>query len=129
MGLRGVWFWCGSLHRLMGCVHPGILRFAFRFGFGQFAGHLFKFFHAGQVVHIFKAEAEQEFLGGLVEDGPADDWFSAGGSDEFAADQAAEDAAGVDSADLADLGCGDGLLVGNDGQGFQGLQRELHAAA
>ena len=93
--------------------------------FGEFAGHLLKLFDAGKLVDVFEAEAEEEVLGGFVEDGAADDLFAAGGGDELARDEGAEDAAGVDAADLGDLGGGDGLLVGDDGEGFEGLEGEL----
>ena len=92
---------------------------------GEFAGHLLKLFDAGKLAEVFEAEAEEEFLGGFVEDGAADDLFAAGGGDELAGEEGAEDAAGVDAADLGDLGGGDGLFVGDDGEGFEGLEGEL----
>ncbi len=79
----------------------------------------------GSSLEVFEAEAEEEFLAGFVEDGAADDLFAAGGGDELAREEGAEDAAGVDAADLGDLGGGDGLFVGDYGEGFEGLEGEL----
>ena len=117
----GLVFFPLDLVRGLGCVvfHGNLLLL------GQFAGHLLKLFDAGKLVDVFQAEAEEEILGRLVEDGAADDLFAAGGGDELARHQAAEDAAGVDAADLGDLGRGDGLLVGDDGEGLEGLEGEL----
>ena len=94
-------------------------------GVVELAGHLLKLFDAGELVDVLEAEAEEEVLGGFVEDGAADDLLAAGGGDEFAGEQGAEDAGGVDATDLGDLGGGDGLLVGDDGEGFERLQGEL----
>ncbi len=94
-------------------------------GVVQLAGHLFELFDAGELVDVFEAEAKEEVLGGFVEDRAADDLLAAGGGDELAGEQRAEDAGGVDAADLGDLGGGDGLLVGDDGEGFEGLEGEL----
>jgi hypothetical protein len=95
------------------------------YGVIKLAGHLFKFFDAGELVDVLEAEAEEEVFGGFVEDGAADDLLAAGGGDELAGEEGAEDAGGVDAADLGDLGGGDGLFVGDDGEGFEGLEGEL----
>ena len=71
-----------------------------------------------------ETEAHQEFLGRLVENRTADDLFASAGSDEFAVEQRADDAGRFDTADLADLRDGDGLFVRDDGEGFQGRERE-----
>ena len=92
---------------------------------GQLAGHLLKLFDAGKLVDVFEAEAEQEVAGGLVEDRAADDLLTAGSGDQLAGHQGAEDAAGVDAANLRYLGRGDRLFVGDDGEGFERLEREL----
>src|SRR5213082_1227223 len=92
--------------------------------FEKLARELFELFHAGQLAHVVESEAQQEFLGGLIEDRTADNVFASGGGDELAIDERAEDAGCVDAADLADLGRSDRLLVGDDGEGFQGRQRE-----
>ncbi len=92
---------------------------------GQLAGHLLKLFDAGKLVDVFQTEAEEEVLGCLVEDGAADDLLAACRGDELAGHQGAENAAGVDAADLGDLRRGNGLLVGDDGEGFERLQGEL----
>ena len=94
-------------------------------GVVELAGHLFKLLDAGELVDVLEAEAEEEVLGGFVEDGAADDLLAAGGGDELAGEQRAEDAGGVDAADFGDFGGGDGLLVGYDGEGFEGLEGEL----
>ena len=94
-------------------------------GFVELAGHLLKLFDAGKLVDVFEAEAEEEVLGGLVEDGAADDLLAAGGGDELARQERAEHAGGVDATNLGDLGGGDGLLVGDDGERLEGLQGEL----
>ena len=75
--------------------------------------------------YVFQAEAEQKLVGGLVEDGSADDLLAAGGGDELAGQQRAEDTGRVDAANFVDLRGGDRLLVGDDGQSFQRRQREL----
>src|SRR3954468_16744743 len=90
----------------------------------RLARELLELFHAGQLAHVVESEAQQEFFGGLIEDRTADDVFASGGGDELAIDERAEDAGCVDAADLADLGRGDRLLVGDDGEGFQRGQRE-----
>src|SRR5438270_4936342 len=90
----------------------------------RLARELLELFHAGQFAHVVESEAQQEYLGGLIEDRTADDVFATGGGDELAIDERAEDAGCVDAADLADLGRGDRLLVGDDGEGFQRRQRE-----
>ena len=91
----------------------------------ELAGHLLELFDAGELVDVLEAEAEEEVLGGLVEDGAADDLLAAGGGDELAGHEGAEGSGRFDAADLGDLGGGDGLLVGDDGQGFKRLEREL----
>ena len=99
-------------------------------GFGEVriskvGGHLLEFFDGGELVDIFEAEAEEKFFGGFVEDGAADDLFASGGGDELAGDEGAEDTGGIDAADFADFGGGDGLLVGDDGEGFERLKGEF----
>jgi hypothetical protein len=47
-------------------------------GVVELAGHLFKLLDAGEFVDVLEAEAEEEVLGGFVEDGAADDLFAAG---------------------------------------------------
>src|SRR5579863_3354143 len=42
---------------------------------------LLELFHAGQLADVLQAEAQQEFLGRLVEDGPPDNLLAAGGRD------------------------------------------------
>ena len=96
-----------------------------RVGVSEFAGHLLKLFDAGQLVDVLEAEADEEILGGFVQDRAADNLLAAGGGDELARDQAAEDAAGVDAADLGDFGRRDGLFVGDDGECFERLERQL----
>ncbi len=94
-------------------------------GIIELAGHLLELFDAGELVDVLEAEAQEEVFGGFVEDGAADDLLAAGGGDELAGEQRAEDAGGVDAADLGDFRGGDGLLVGDDGEGFEGLEGEL----
>ena len=121
----GVWCFAGGL---AGGVGFGAWRFHGDFfldGVVELAGHLFELFDAGELVDVLEAEAEEEVLGGFVEDGAADDLLAAGGGDELAGEERAEDAGGVDAADLGDFGGGDGLLVGDDGEGFEGLEGEL----
>jgi len=91
----------------------------------KLAGHLLELFDAGKLVDVLETEAEEEVLGRFVQDGAADDLLAAGGRDELAGEQGAEDAGGVDATDLGDLGGGDGLFVGDDGEGFEGLEGEL----
>src|SRR5216683_5869712 len=118
--LHGTLLLLQIVRRLGGMMLHGDL-----FLLGQLAGHLLKLFDAGKLVDVLQAEAEEEILGRLVEDGAADDLFAARRGDELAGHQRAEDAARVDAADLGDLGGGDGLLVGDDSEGLERLQGEL----
>ena len=90
----------------------------------RFGEQLFELFHTRQFVDVFETEAKQKLLAGLVEDGTADDGFSACGRDEFTIKQGGDDTARIDAANLADLRHGDRLLVGDDGQGFERGQRK-----
>ena len=60
----------------------------------------------------------------LVENGPSDDGLASGGGDQLAVQQRGDDAARIHAANLADLGHGDRLLVGDHGQSLERRQRE-----
>src|SRR6185437_14169034 len=105
----------------LGEWHGDLLLDSFR----KFGGHLLELFDAGKLVDVFEAEAYEEVLGRLVQDRAPDDLLAAGGVDELARHQRAEYAAGVDAANLGDLGRGNGLLIRDNGGGFERLEREL----
>ena len=94
-------------------------------GISKVGGHLLEFFDGGELVDIFEAEAEEEFFSRFVEDGAPDDLFATGGGDQLAGDEGTEDTGGVDAADFADFGSGDGLLIGDDGEGFECLEGQF----
>ena len=89
-----------------------------RVGVSELAGHLLKLFDAGQLVDVLEAETDEEILGGFLQDRAADNLLAAGGGDELARDETAEDATGVDAADLGDFGRCDRLFIGNDRKNF-----------
>src|SRR5208282_3929508 len=80
---------------------------------------LLEFLHARQFVDVLEPEAQQKFLAGSVENGASDYGLSARGRDQLAIEQGGDDAAGIDAADLADLGHRDRLFVRDDGQSFE----------
>ena len=61
----------------------------------------------------------QKFSRGFVKDGPSQNLFASGGGDEFLVQQGFDDAGGVDTADFLNFGNRNGLLVRNNGKGFQ----------
>src|SRR6185437_7305979 len=89
----------------LGEWHGDLLLDSFR----KFGGHLLELFDAGKLVDVFEAEAYEEVLGRLVQDRAPDDLL----------------AAGVDAANLGDLGRGNGLLIRDNGEGFERLEREF----
>ncbi len=98
-------------------------------GAESFASEGFEFLEAGEFIEIAEAEAHQEFLGGFVEDGAAHDFLAPGGGDEFFVEEGGDDAGGVDAADFGNFGSGDGLLVGDDGESFEGGHGEAKRRA
>ena len=89
------------------------------------AADLLEFLERRQLAQVLEAELDQKFLGGLVEDRLADDVLAPGCRDQLAVEQRLQHAGALHAADLHDLGRGDGLLVGDHGQGFQRRQRKL----
>src|SRR5664279_1073527 len=87
---------------------------------------LFEFLHAGQLGDVVESEAEQKFLGRLVENGAADDLLAPGSGDQLAIKQGGDYAGSIHAANLADLRYRDRLLVGDDSERFQCLQRKAH---
>ncbi len=81
-------------------------------------------FDLRKIVEVLEAELEEKLLGGAVEQGPADDFLAAQDLDEPAFQQRLDHAARLDPAQFDDLGQSGRLLVGDDGQGFEGLGRE-----
>ena len=79
----------------------------------------------GRSAEIVQPEADQELLGGRVQERPADDLLAADDLDQMAFEQRVQHAGGVDAADLADLERRDRLLVGDDGQRLERLHGEL----
>jgi hypothetical protein len=98
-------------------------------GAESFASQSFEFFQAGEFVEIAQPEAHQEFLGGFVEDGAAHDFLAACGGDELFVEQGGDDAGGVDAANVGNFGGGDGLLVSDDGEGFESGHGEAQRRA
>ena len=82
-----------------------------------------------QIGQVVEAEPNQEFLGGRVQEWPADDLFSADDLDEMPLEQRVEHARCVHAPDLADFQSGDRLLVCDDGKRFERLHRQLLGAS
>ena len=57
-------------------------------------------------------------------DGVADGWEATDGLDETTPVEGSEDTGAVDTADGFDLGAGNGLLIGDDREGFDGCWGE-----
>ena len=78
----------------------------------------------------------QEFIGGLIEQGPAEGFPSSAFLDKTAVYERLHGIIAFHAAHGFDIALGDGLAVGDDGQGFQhclaerllldGLQKQLH---
>jgi len=86
-------------------------------------GGLFRFFEGvgfGEVADVAEAEDFEEVAGGAVEHGSADFFGAADDFDEVVFHEGAEHFAAGDAADDFDAGAGDGLFVGDDGEGFEG---------
>ena len=77
-----------------------------------------------QLVEHVEAEALQEQRGGAVEHGLARALVAGHLVDQAPVHQGADHAVDVDAADRRDLGPGEGLLVGHDGQGLQRRARQ-----
>ena len=77
----------------------------------------------------FKPKAKEEIFGGFIENRSSNDLLTPCSSHEFASHQRAENAARINTANLGDLRGGDGLLVGNDGEGSQAPAMKASAAA
>src|ERR1022692_4145866 len=84
---------------------------------------------AGQTVTVHGAELHQKILGGLVEDGLADDVLAARRGDELAVEQRLQHASALHAADLHNLRRGHRLLIGNYGQRLQRRQRQIVRAS
>ena len=61
----------------------------------------------------------EKFFGGLVKDGPSENFFASGGSDELLVQERLDDAGGVDPANLLDLRNRNRLPVRNNGKGLE----------
>ena len=86
------------------------------FGFVEFdGGHFLKLLHRRKFGYVFEPEAEEEFAGGFVQDGAADNRLAPGGGDQLAGEQRTEDSGGIDPANLIHFRRGYGLFVGDDG--------------
>ena len=77
----------------------------FRLSLSQLAGHLLELLQRRQLVHILQAEPDQELPGRLVQDRPAPPTcLRPAVVISLRAHQRPEHAAGIDPANLADLG-------------------------
>src|SRR5580765_2158363 len=83
----------------------------FFFGSGLVLDELFELFHAWQIAEILQAEMNEEFFGGLIEDGPAQNILPAGGRNEFLVEQRFDDTAGMNAANVLDFRNRGRLLV------------------
>ena len=90
----------------------------------RFCHQLFEFLHAGQFVHVLQPKAQQEFLGGLVQNRTADHRLAPGGRDQLAIQQRRNDATGIHAANFADFRHRGRLLVSDDRQRFERGQRQ-----
>ena len=79
----------------------------------------------GRSAKILQSESIQELARGRVQERPADDLLSTADLHQTALQQRADDAGGIDAADLGDLHRGHRLLVGNHRQRFERLHRQL----
>jgi hypothetical protein len=79
---------------------------------------------AGEILEAFEAVDLEEFAGGGIEDGSAEGVVTAGDFDEALFHEESEGFAAVDAADGFDVGAGERLLVGDDGEGFAGRAGE-----
>src|SRR5581483_4973414 len=129
VGLRLVHIGAGIFFRAasdsFGGRHGNLLLDGKLASFRELARHLLEFFDAGKLVDVLQPEADQKVFGRLVENRPPDDLLASGGRNQLARHQRAEHAAGVDPANLRDLGRSDRLLVRDDGERLERLQRQL----
>src|SRR5579862_8210332 len=98
-------------------------------GAESFAGQRFKLLEAGKFLEIAEAEAHEEFFGGFVKNRATHHFLAAGGGDEALVEKGGDDAGGVDAANFGDFRAGDRLLVGDNGQRFQGGHGEAQRRA
>lgn len=79
----------------------------------------------GELVGTVEAEIVHEMPGGPVDEGfPGDGLVAAGDDDEFLLEELLDAVVRADAADGLDLGLGDGLFVGDDGEGLEGGRRK-----
>ena len=83
-------------------------------------------FHFREIAEIVQAEAIEELARGRVHERAAHHLLAADGLDQMPLDERRQDAAAAaHAADLGDLRRGDRLLVGDDGERFERLHRQL----
>ena len=89
-----------------------------QFWLKRFGYQLLEFFHARQFVHILQPKPHQEFFRCLIKNRTANDLLAPRSRDQLSVEQCANHAAGIDTANVIDLGNGDRLLVSNYGESF-----------
>src|SRR5436853_534100 len=80
-----------------------------------------------QVLETVEPEVDQELPGGAIEERLAHHLLAAGDAHHAALQECLHHARGTDAAQLLDLGAGDGLPVGDDGQRLQRRHGQLGA--
>src|SRR5579862_5364842 len=98
-------------------------------GAESFAGQRFKLLEGWKFLEIAEAEAHEEFFGGFVKNRATHHFLAAGGGDEALVEKGGDDGGGVDAANFGDFRAGDRLLVGDNGQRFQGGHGEAQRRA
>src|SRR5215207_11664904 len=91
------------------------------------AGEVFEVLDVRQLAQVLEAELEEEVFRRAVHHRAADRLLAPLGDDEALVQQRLDGRGGLDAAYLEDLGDGDGLLVGDDGERLQRGERELGA--
>ncbi len=90
--------------------------------------HLLELLERGQVLQAVEPEANQELARGAVEERLPHHLLAPGDADQAVIEQRLEHARGRDAAQLLDLGPGDRLAIGDDGERLERRHRQLGAA-
>src|ERR1044072_7059177 len=95
--------------------------------FAPAAGQVFEVFDVRQLAQVIQAELKEEVFGRAVHHRAADRLLAPFSDDEALVQKGLNGRGGLDAADFEDVGDGDRLLVGDDGERLKGGERELSA--